>query len=131
MSDEQKESSAGNKKRIMVVDDSGIFLRTVKVMLESRYEVILVKSGEKAVSEAKVENPDLILLDYEMPGWDGVETLNRLRQNEKTARIPVIFLTGVNDRSHILNVLKLQPQGYVLKPVEEKDLLVKIRKVIG
>ncbi len=121
---------ASYKKRILVVDNNGIFLRTTKLMLEPDYEVVLAKSGEKAYTTACSEKIDLILLDYEMPEWDGKKTLEKLRSNQKSTEIPVIFLTGVNDRKHILEVLTMQPQGYLLKPVEREVLHKKIREVI-
>lgn len=118
------------KKKILVIDDSGVFLRTMKSLLEPGYETILAKSGEKGVAIAADEKPDLILLDYEMPGWDGKETLEQLRMNEVTEKIPVIFLTGVSDKNHIIEVLKMQPQGYILKPVDSNELDKKIQEVI-
>ncbi len=128
----RKNSNAENvKKKILVVDDNGVFLRTAKSILESKYEVILAKSGEKALTMAATENPDLILLDYEMPGWNGKETLENLRSNEETESIPVVFLTGVSDKGHIMDVLKLQPQGYMLKPIDSDELEKKIVEVIG
>lgn len=118
------------KQKILVVDDSGVFLRTIKSLLELRYDIILAKSGEKGISIATSESPDLILLDYEMPGLNGRETLEQLRNIDKTKNIPVIFLTGVKEKEHILEVLKLQPQGYLLKPVDSNELENKIEEVL-
>ena len=58
------------------------------------------------------KRPDLILLDYEMPVCDGRQTLEMIRADEELKDIPVIFLTGVNDREHIESVLSLKPAGY-------------------
>ena len=68
------------KKRILVVDDSGILLRSVKTMLSDKYEVAVATDGKKAIERAKRRKPDLILLDYEMPVMDGKETLEELRK---------------------------------------------------
>ncbi len=124
-----KEALSANKKKILVVDDSGVFLRAAKSILEPKYETILAKSGEKALSIVESGKIDLILLDYEMSGMDGRETLIKLREKESTANIPVVFLTAVSDRSNILEVLKLQPQGYILKPIDEEKLENKIKEV--
>ncbi len=66
-----------------------------------------------------------------MPDMHGRETLEELRKNENTAHIPVVFLTAVSDKGHIMNVLKMQPQGYVLKPIDSDEIKKKIIEVIG
>lgn len=118
------------KKRIMVVDDSGILLRSVKAILEREYEVAVATSGQMALQRAKKKKPDLILLDYDMPEMDGRETLERLRADEELQKIPVVFLTGVADKEHIAAVLDLKPEGYLLKPIEQQRLLNAIENVL-
>ena len=75
-----------------------------------------------ALKKLERELPDLILLDYEMPGLDGKETLEKIRADENMKNIPVIFLTGVADRQNIANVLHLNPMGYILKPPSQDKL---------
>ena len=79
----------------------------------------------------KVLEPDLILLDYEMPVCDGRQTLEMIRADEEISDIPVIFLTGVNDREHIEMVLALRSAGYLLKPPVKERLLGEIKKAVG
>lgn len=67
--------------------------------------------------------PELILLDYEMPEVNGKETLEVIRTQKNYCDIPVVFLTAVADKQKISEVLALQPQGYLLKPVEQQKLL--------
>ena len=98
-----------NKKHILIVDDSAITLRGIKAMLDKEYQITVATSGEQALKTLRKKKPDLVLLDYEMPGWDGRETLERIRAEEDIADIPVIFLTGVADKEHIAAVLKLNP----------------------
>ena len=74
---------------------------------------------------------NLILLDYEMPGENGPEVLEKLRANPITNQIPVIFLTGINDRKKIQQVLALKPQGYLLKPIDHDKLVEAIENTIG
>lgn len=114
------------KKKIMIVDDSILLLRTMKNMLEKQYDICLVKSGEQALKMIPDENPDLILLDYEMEGMNGKDTFEAIKENEDMRFIPVVFLTSIDDRKSIYNVLRSKPDGYILKPPEEK----KIRKII-
>ena len=127
----QEIEEAEARKRILVVDDSGILLRSVKTMLADRYEVAVATDGKKAIERAKRRKPDLILLDYEMPVMDGKETLEELRKDEELKDIPVVFLTSVADRESIAPVLKLKPQGYLLKPIDQKRMFETIESVLG
>lgn len=119
------------KKHILVVDDNGTTLRTVKAMLEEEFEVSLAISGAQAMTSMGKKRPDLILLDYEMPVCDGRMTLEMIRADEELCDIPVIFLTGMNSREHINAVLELRPAGYYLKPPVKEVLLTKIRETLG
>lgn len=118
------------KKRILVVDDNGTMLRTMKVMLEDRYEIAVAISGAQAMTSIGKQRPDLILLDYEMPVCDGRMTLEMIRADEEMKDIPVIFLTAVNDRDNIEAVLKLKPAGYFLKPPVKDKLVAEIDRVL-
>lgn len=120
----------GVKKHILVVDDSGILLRSVKSMLAEQYEVSVATDGKKAIEKAKKKRPDLILLDYEMPVMDGKETLEELRNDEELKEIPVVFLTSVADRESIASVLKLKPEGYLLKPIDQMRMFETIESVL-
>ena len=126
---EEKKEQAG-RKRILVVDDNGTTLRTMKAMLETHYEVAVAVSGAQAMTSIGKKRPDLILLDYEMPVCDGRMTLEMIRAEKEFADIPVIFLTAVNDRANIEAVLKLKPAGYFLKPAVKDQLLAEIKKVL-
>ncbi|MCI8890498.1 MAG: response regulator [Eubacterium sp.] len=127
---EQQKEQEG-KKRILVVDDNGTTLRTMKAMLEEHYEVAVAISGAQAMTSIGKKRPDLILLDYEMPVCDGRMTLEMIRADEDLKDIPVIFLTAVNDRANIEAVLKLKPAGYFLKPAVKDQLLAELQKVLG
>ncbi len=118
------------KKCIMAVDDSGIMLRSVKSMLEKKYDVIVANSGKLALKQGQKNVPDLILLDYEMPEWDGKKTLEEIRNDEVLHDTPVVFLTAVADKSHIAAILELKPSGYLLKPIEQQMLMDTIEKAL-
>ncbi|MCR5303360.1 MAG: response regulator, partial [Lachnospiraceae bacterium] len=125
-----QETVYDSRRHILVVDDNPLTLRNLKSILEDHYKVSLANSGMKAMTSIGKERPDLILLDYEMPVCDGRQTLEMIKADEEMCDIPVIFLTGVNDREHIEAVLKLQPAGYLLKPVVQDMLLEKIEQAI-
>lgn len=118
------------KKHILVVDDNGTALRTMKAMLQEYYDVSVAISGAQAMTSIGKKRPDLILLDYEMPVCDGKMTLEMIRADEEMKDIPVMFLTAVNDRANIEAVLKLKPAGYFLKPPVKDRLLAEIGKVL-
>ncbi len=126
---EEKKEQSG-KKRILVVDDNGTALRTMKAMLEDYYEVALAISGAQAMTSIGKKRPDLILLDYEMPVCDGRMTLEMIRADEEMKDIPVVFLTAINDRANIEAVIKLKPAGYFLKPPIKDKLLAEIEKIL-
>ena len=83
------------KKRILVVDDEPIILRSIKIWLGDEYELYLVNSGETALEVLDSYHVDLVLLDYRMPTMDGPKVLESIRSNEKLKDLPVIFLTAV------------------------------------
>ena len=118
-----------NRKNILVVDDNAATLRSIKTMLDDDYNVSIVPSGVKAMAMIGKKKPDLILLDYEMPIADGKQTLEMIRAEEDFADIPVIFLTGVSDKEHILAVMELKPRGYLLKPASREKLIEAIEDV--
>ncbi|MGN0437318.1 MAG: response regulator [Lachnospiraceae bacterium] len=117
-------------RHILVVDDSQLVLRNVKRLLRDRYHVTMVESGRQAISYMEKKKPDLVLLDYEMPGWDGKKTLEVMRENPDLSDIPVVFLTGIYEREHIMSVLQLNPAGYLLKPTEQDKLIETIEEAL-
>lgn len=118
------------KKKILVIDDSVMLLRNIKAMLEDEYQVFTVTSGEIALKSISKIRPDVILLDYAMPNWDGKKTFEMLNQDEIGRNIPVIFLTSVTDRQQIFDVLMLKPFGYILKPPSKDKITDEIRKAL-
>lgn len=127
----EKSNEEKKKKRILVVDDNGTTLRTMKAILEEFYDVTLAISGAQAMTSIGKKRPDLILLDYEMPVCDGKMTLEMIRADDDMKDIPVIFLTAINDRANIEAVLKLKPSGYFLKPPVKDRLLAEIDKTLN
>ncbi len=119
------------KKKIMLVDDSALLLRSMKSMLEKQYDICLAKSGEQALKMIPKENPDLILLDYEMEGMNGKDTFEAMKEDEDMRFIPVVFLTSVANRQSIYSVLKSKPEGYILKPPDEARIRETIEEILG
>ena len=102
---------------ILVVDDDATNLRMLQEILKSAYKVYASPSGERALGFLENRIPDLIMLDVEMPGMSGYEMLRRLKGNERTASVPVLFLTAQEGRDKEEEAFRLGAVDYILKPV--------------
>lgn len=115
-----------HRQHILVVDDSGTMLNTIQEWLGEKYRVSLVNSAMNAITFLGKSEPDLILLDYEMPGCSGAQLLEMLRADAKTDHIPVIFLTGRDDPESVKRVLSLHPAGYLLKNMPKEYIIKQV-----
>ncbi|MDR1946985.1 MAG: response regulator [Desulfovibrio sp.] len=113
-------------KKILVVDDNIAGLSQINAYLSGSYAVSLAKSGEMALRICRTARPDLILLDIEMPGMDGFETIARLKKNQFTGSIPVIFLTGIHNVETEIKGLDAGARDFITKPVVKSVLLQRI-----
>ncbi len=111
------------KEQILLVDDDVTFLRMMQGWLGMDYTVAATCSGMQAIEYLTKHKVDLILLDYDMPVTSGPQLLEMLRSEPSTRHIPVIFLTGRNDRDSVMSVMNLKPDGYILKPIGRTDAL--------
>lgn len=117
---------------VMVIDDDAELLKEMASALEGFYEVSLAKSGETALRLLEREPlPDIILLDIDMPGMDGYEVMRRLRAWEKTAPIPVIFLTGLPDEEIESICLRLGAADFIRKPPNPENLRTRLDIRLG
>ena len=103
------------QKLVLLVDDDPAFLKLVKDWLRPTYRVDMVTSGSEALKYLERVIPHLILMDYVMPQMSGPEVMDRIRSHHALARIPIIFLTGKDDRDSVMKVLDMKPDGYILK----------------
>lgn len=117
------------KKCILAVDDNAIVLSRIENTLCNDYEVVTVNSGARALKYLKEEKPDLILMDIRMAQKDGIETLRDIRNMDERNDIPVIMLTGVEDKESVLESARLGICDYILKPFYSDELLKRIRRV--
>lgn len=124
----ENEVNKADKKRILVVDDDPVVLQTVKALMDEEFDIVLASSGKDALIYLAKNDCDIVLLDYMMPEFDGRETLEMIRNNPKTKNLPVFFLSGISDKEKIKLTLKLNPQGYILKPASKLDIYEKIEK---
>ena len=120
------ESDKKSRHSILMCDDDMMFLKMVQEWLRDKYNITVVKTGVMAVPFALNNDPELILLDFEMPGMNGPKVLEALREDKKTAQIPVVFLTGHSDRDSVMEVMKMRPQGYLLKSTKKEDIIASV-----
>jgi len=119
----------GSKKRILAVDDTAIVLARISNTLRDEYDVITANSGVRALKYLEQEKPDLILLDIRMNPMDGLETLREIRKMNDRSDIPVIMLTGAEDKKTVIESAKLGICDYILKPFVDDELRSRIQKV--
>lgn len=118
------------REKILVVDDEEDIIELVRYnMAKEGYRIIGVTTGEQAISKARAELPDLILLDIMLPGVDGLEVCKILKADEKTAHIPIVMLTAKGEESDIVTGLELGADDYITKPFSPKVLIARIRAV--
>ncbi|MBD1913463.1 MULTISPECIES: response regulator [unclassified Leptolyngbya] len=112
---------------ILIVDDTP---NNIKILLDvlntAGFEVSVAKSGEIALEKLPFIQPDLILLDVMMPGIDGFETCRRLKADENSKNIPVIFMTALSDSVNKLAGLQMGAVDYITKPIEIEEVLARI-----
>src|SRR3954454_18057642 len=115
------------RPRVLVVDDDERNLLAIGTVLEDVGEIVVAKSGEEALRHLLKEEFAVILLDVFMPGMDGYETAQIIRQREQTKRIPIVFLSAVNkEAEHLMRGYSMGAVDYVFKPVDPVVLRSKV-----
>lgn len=115
------------RPRILVVDDIPGNIKTVAAVLSPYYEVIFATNGINALKTAASKSVDLILLDIVMPEMDGYEVCRRLKSEEETQNIPVIFLTGESGVMDEAKGFMLGGVDFILKPISPPILKVRVK----
>lgn len=119
-------------KTILVVDDDYLSRELLQAHLENaRYRVLLANSGERALTMAAADQPDLILMDVNMPGLTGYSTCIQLKLSPQTAHIPVLLMTAMDDDENIRQAMKVGADGFVSKPLDVHGMLGKIVSLTG
>ena len=116
-------------KRILVVEDNdtNMYL-TCFILRKNNFDVIEARSGEEGVRLAVKEKPDLIIMDIQLPGIDGMEATKRIRESKESADIPIVAFTSyamAGDREKLLNA---GCSGYLEKPINPETFMIDIEK---
>jgi putative two-component system response regulator len=114
-------------KPILIVDDEPQNLELLNRILQADYPLVFAKSGEKALKAATKHHPSLILLDVEMPGLNGYEVCDILKNNPKTADIPVIFITSNFQMREEMRGFEVGAADYIIKPVIPEIVRLRVK----
>lgn len=118
------------KKNIFVVEDEEDILELLRYHLTREgYQVTTATRGEDAVKAIQRKPPDLILLDLMLPGLDGLDVCRALKQDPKTACLPIVMVTAKGEESDIVTGLELGADDYIAKPFSMKVLMARVRTV--
>jgi len=117
--------------KILIVDDDEDLRRLVgSTLKDERYDLMEANNGQDGLALAFTEAPDLILLDRQMPGMDGLEVLNKLRTNLTTRHIPVILLTAMGKVNERVQGLETGADDYVIKPFAPQELSARVEATL-
>jgi len=115
---------------VLIIDDAELNLIVVEELVEINFpntRITKANSGKTGIALANQHNPDVILLDINMPGMDGFEVCSVLKANDSTRDIPVVFLTAYKDKSNRIKALEVGANGFMTKPVDEAELVTQIK----
>ena len=116
-----------NNGVVLIVDDVPDNLSLLSAALdEAGYIVLVARDGYSALGTLQRTKPDLILLDAVMPGMDGFETCERIKQQDDYRHIPVIFMTALTESSHVLHGFEMGAIDYVTKPIRTDEVLARV-----
>ncbi|MEQ8665097.1 MAG: response regulator [Rhodospirillales bacterium] len=117
--------------RIIVADDDELIVRLLQHKLSQRgIEVLTADDGDEAWRLAQQVRPDLVILDGMMPGMDGVEVLQRIKQDPRTATVPVMLLSARDSGEDVVEALELGADEYMVKPFMPEELWARVRKIL-
>ena len=120
-----------SERLILVVEDNEMNLKLVRDVLQFKgYDVLEARTAEEGVTLANERLPDLVLMDVQLPGMDGVEALRRLRSGAGTASIPVVAVTALAMKDDRARLLAAGFNGYLEKPISARALGNQVREFL-
>jgi DNA-binding response OmpR family regulator len=118
-----------DRPKILVIEDNEDTRRFLQQVLGKDYEVILADNAVLGIDFARNQNPDLILLDIMLPHLSGLDACQLLKKDDRTAKIPIIFLSAKAKVSDITSGLNLGADDYIPKPFDYKELMARVRSL--
>ena len=127
----KKSQQKSLKDRIMVIDDDEAILKFVtRILTNEFYEVQAIASGKEGLNQVFVTPPDLILLDHEMPGMNGIDFIKKLKTHSRMHNIPVIMLTATKSDETEINALTVGADDWISKPIHKGRLVARIKRLL-
>lgn len=119
-------------KRLLVVDDEPNLLRAVAACLKTEnYDVSTARSGQEALVHLAESIPDLIISDIRMPGMDGYKLARQLRASQRTALVPIVFLTAKDETADRIEGFRAGVDAYLTKPFEPDELIAVVNGILN
>lgn len=117
--------------KILVIDDDARNLKLAVTVLEQvGHEVLSTDSGSDGIHSARLNKPDLVLMDVQMPGMDGITALKSLRSEPRTAGLTVVALTALAMKGDAERLLAAGFDGYIQKPIQYKQFIVQVSEIL-
>ena len=118
-------------KKVLVIEDDPSALRFIEYTLgQEGYQVLTATDGTRGIRKAQSEEPDLIILDVMLPGLDGFEICCRLREDPKTAGLPILMLSAKAQEIDKMTGLKVGADDYLAKPADPSEVVDRIKKLL-
>jgi CheY-like chemotaxis protein len=119
-------------KTILVVDDSAMIRHVVSQILnESGYTVLTAKNGQEGYELAKKHNPQLVIMDVEMPVMDGIQATALIKSESQTNHIPVMIFTSLGGENDLKRAREAGCQGFLNKPISREAIQAEVEKMLG
>lgn len=127
----QKKEKLENRKTILMIDDDMSYLKQMNSFLQEFYNVIMINSAKLALNYLLKHTPDIILLDYQMPLYNGANVMNMIQKNTPEKQVPIILLSGALNREVLQECYSYNPAACLAKPVSKEVLIENIERVLN
>ena len=111
--------------KVLIIDDDIVVRKSLAKSLSIHYQILSAVNGEQGIEMVAQEQPDIVLLDVEMPGMNGYEVCDKLKHNSSTQDIPVIFLSSRSNLRERMLGYEMGGTDYIVKPCDTEELLAR------
>lgn len=127
----QAKEKHDNKKTVLMIDDDMSYLKQLNNFLQDSYNVVMINSAKLALNYLLTHTPDIIILDYQMPLYNGANVMNMIQKNTEVSQIPIILLSGALNREVLKECYAYNPAAYLAKPVSKEVLIENIEQALA
>ena len=120
-----------NNKTVLIIEDDNLNMKLVKTLLKiGKYQILEATEAETGIQLSREHHPDLILMDLQLPGMDGLEATRTIKKDTTTTNIPIVALTAHAMEGDEQKVMAAGCQGYIPKPIDTKSFLNSINQYL-